>query len=57
MKKKNSKILKENRFIVDALGIKLRHNNFDYKTKLPNKRMDCSTRIISRLLIYHMMTY
>ena len=47
MKKKNSKILKENRFIVDALGIKLRHNNFDYKTKLPNKRMDCSTRTIS----------
>ena len=33
MKKKNGKILKENRFIVDALGIKLRHNNFDYKTK------------------------
>ena len=50
MKKKNGKILKENRFIVDALGIKLRHNNFDYKTKLPKRRMDCSTRTISRLL-------
>ena len=47
---KNAKILKENRFIVDALGIKLRHNNFDYKTKLPKRRMDCSTRTISRLL-------
>ena len=34
MKKKNGKILKENRFIVDALRIKLRHNNFDYKNKI-----------------------
>ena len=33
MKKKNGKILKENRFIVDALRIKLRYNNFDYKNK------------------------
>ena len=46
----STKIKKDDRFICDMLGIKLRHNNIKYKYGKENKRMDCTTRAISRVL-------
>lgn len=44
------KLKKEEKFIADMLGIKLRNYNIKYKQKIPGPRKDCTTRALSRLL-------